>query len=66
MRAAGSPMYEPTKNSSENGTRNLSDASSQIQWRSEALLARNASVINQAPPQNSVDCQRWLISAAII
>ena len=66
MRAAGSPMPGADENSSENGTRNFSDASSQIQWRSAALLARNASVINQAPPQNSVDCHRWLISAAII
>ena len=59
-------MNEPMKNSSEKGTRNFTDASSQIQWRSAALLARNTSVISQAPPQNSVDCHRWLISAAII
>ena len=54
------------RNSSENGTRNFTDASNQIQCRNDALLARNSRVISHAPQKNKVDCQRWLISAAII
>ena len=59
-------MSAPRKNSSENGMRNFTDASIQIQWRTAALFGRNASVIDQTAPQNSVDCQRWSISAPII
>src|SRR5262245_8858353 len=63
IRAAGIPISEPRENSNEKGNRNFADAASQIQWRNDALLDRNISVISHAPPQNSVDCQRWLISA---
>src|SRR5690349_7965999 len=52
------PASEPSEYSSENGTRNLSEASIHNQWRSAAPFARSPNISSQTPAQNSVDCHR--------
>ena len=43
---------------SENGTRNFTDALNQSAYRTRARLRRNASVSRPTTIANSVDCQR--------
>ena len=50
--------FSPRDTSAENGTRNLSEAASQMKYRVRAECSRSASVILQATIAHRVDCHR--------
>src|ERR1017187_5225247 len=50
------PSWAPATTRSEKGTRNFTDAASQIQYRTEARFFRSASVNSHATAANRVDC----------
>src|SRR5688572_19408075 len=56
--AVSQRRYSPGQTNTEKGTRNFTDAASQMKKRTFAPFLRNASVSSAAARAHSVDCQR--------
>src|SRR5690606_1253862 len=58
--------FSPNAANSENGTRNFTDAASQSAWRTRAASFRSRRTTSATARANSVDCQTWFTTLAVI